>query len=285
MITTQTTSIASRLGGTIPVAIDYREGLAKCPPVVLILHGFKGFASWGFFPHVASTLAEAGYVAVRINFSHNGVEGMSGDATRLDLFELNTFSREVAETRQVVEAIASGDLLNDLIGEVGPLALLGHSRGGGIAPLAAVDSPDVEALVTWSAVSTFDRYSDRQKERWRRDGFLEAKNARTGQIMRLGKELLEELEREPENLDICNAVRRLNRPLLLVHGEVDLSVTVENARRLYDCSDPEQTEIALIPRTGHTFGAVHPFAGVTPALGEAFRTTLTFFGRHLRRSP
>ncbi len=285
MIHREMTSIESRRGGSIPIAIDYTDPTGEPRPVVLILHGFKGFATWGFFPHVAETLAKADYIAVRMNFSHNGVEGFSDDATRLDLFELNTFGREVDETRQVIEEIGSGSLLPEGVDTIGRLGLLGHSRGGGIAALAAADSPEVEAIALWSSVSTFERYSDRQKERWRRDGFLEAKNARTGQIMRLGKQLLEELEREPENLDICDAVRRLHRPLLLVHGEVDLSVTVENAQRLFDCSDREQTELARIPRTGHTFGAVHPFAGTTPALDEALGATLAFLGRHLRRSP
>ena len=220
-----------------------------------------------------------------MNFSHNGVEGLSEESTRPDLFEKNTFGREVAEATRVIESIQHGSLLPTGAGEIGPIGVLGHSRGGGIALLASSATPHVTATVTWSAVSTFDRYTENQRERWRRDGYLEVKNARTGQILHLGQELLEELEREPKNLDICSAVQRLDRPLLVVHGEVDLSVTVENAQKLYDCSDQEKTDLALIPRTGHTFGVVHPFAGSTPALDEALERTLAFLDRHLQRSP
>jgi hypothetical protein len=36
-----------------------------------------------------------------------------------------------------------------------------------------------------------------------------------------------------------------------------------------------------VEHTGHTFGAVHPFAGMTPALTEAFDATVQFLGRSL----
>ena len=38
-------------------------------PTVVICHGFKGFMEWGFFPALATLLAERGFVAVRVNLS------------------------------------------------------------------------------------------------------------------------------------------------------------------------------------------------------------------------
>ena len=32
-------------------------------PVAVLVHGFKGFMDWGFFPHLSRRLAAAGFVA------------------------------------------------------------------------------------------------------------------------------------------------------------------------------------------------------------------------------
>ena len=36
-----------------------------------------------------------------------------------------------------------------------------------------------------------------------------------------------------------------------------------------------------IEGTGHTFGAVHPWAGTTPALDQVMEATIRWLGRHL----
>lgn len=278
----QTGSITGGHGRPIPVAIHAPPaGITGETPAVVILHGFKGFASWGFFPYLAARLAEAGFAAVRVNFSHNGVEELDEEFTRLDLFEQNTFLTEVADTEAVCEAIRSGELLPSDHSTRRSIALLGHSRGGGIALLGAAGREDIDAVVTWAAVSTFDRYTERQLEQWREEGVLEAKNSRTGQTMRLGRKMLEELENHPENLDIVDAVRRLDVPLLIVHGEVDLSVSIENAERLFEAADGSSVELEKVPKAGHTFGAAHPFAQSAPALERAVDRSISFLSEHL----
>ena len=68
---------------TVPFTLDtgssLLHGLADLPdlpgerPAVVICHGFKGFMEWGFFPHLATLLAERGYVAIRFNLSSTGM--------------------------------------------------------------------------------------------------------------------------------------------------------------------------------------------------------------------
>lgn len=246
-------------------------------PAIIIAHGFKGFATWGFFPWLAARIAEAGIVAIRLNFSHNGGEGHGEDFPRLDRFEKNTFSREIDELGALFDAVVEGR--HSAFSSVDParIGTLGHSRGGGIALLHAADEPRLAGVATWSAVASFDRFTDRQREIWRDQGFLEVQNARTGQTMRLGAELLQDLESQGNNLDICSAVRSLRQPLLVVHGEVDLTVTIENAVRIDASVSHNRSRLVRIPRTGHTFGVVHPFAGTTEALEVAIDETLSFF--------
>ncbi|MDX1495303.1 MAG: alpha/beta fold hydrolase, partial [Longimicrobiales bacterium] len=124
---------------------------------LVVIHGFKGFKDWGFFPYVCRELAEAGHAVVSFNFSHNGIGDDPLEFTELERFARNTLSRELDEVGRVLEAVRGGELPG--IEDPGPVGLLGHSRGGGQAVLAAAEH-DVKALVTWAAVADFDRWSD-----------------------------------------------------------------------------------------------------------------------------
>lgn len=258
--------------------VRHPEGAERSPAVV-IAHGFKGFKDWGFFPYVAESFARRGYYVVNFNFSHNGVQGDGQEFTRLDKFAENTFSREVRELREIIAALVAGTLPGADSADIDRIATLGHSRGGGIVLLEAVNDPHVKMVGTWASVSRFERYTDGQKDRWRRDGYLEISNARTGQLMRLNISLLDDLEANADRLNVEAAAARLGRPLLIVHGEVDVSVEISNGERLAAVAYPEQTAFVRIPKTGHTFGAVHPFTEPTTAIEGAIEETDNFFRR------
>jgi uncharacterized protein len=250
-------------------------------PTIVFIHGFKGFKDWGSIPYICESLARRGFYAVSFNFSHNGVEGNSMEFTRLDKFEHNTFSREVRELTEVIAAIDAGHIPDPEIARRDRIGVIGHSRGGGISLLAADRDRRIGAVAVWASVADYNRYSEAQKLRWRRDGVFETKNMRTGQIMRLGLGLLDDLERNAEALDIGRAARELGRPLLILHGEQDLSVRIEDGERLAALGDPSMTELERFPHTGHTFGAVHPFAGTNDVLEHAIERTASFFNMNL----
>ena len=271
------------------LSIDGRDlaGLVDLPgepgprPVVVICHGFKGFMEWGFFPYLAELLAERGFATVRFNLTGAGMRPGDDRVTDLEAFRENTFSRELAETLAVLaalEEIAPGHV------DPSRLGLLGHSRGGGTALLAAAHPAwreRIAALVTWAAVSTFDRAGAAEKEQWRRRGELTVVNTRTGQELPLGLTLLEDYEAHRADLDLLAAAGRRSAPWLIVHGEEDESVPVAEARPLHAAAAPPR-DLLLVPGAGHTFGAKHPFAGPTPYLIEAINATQTWFRRHLR---
>lgn len=250
---------------------------AKPRSAVVICHGFKGFRSWGFFPPLARFLARRGHVVVTFDFARNGVGADGVDFSALELFEQNTHSRNVAEIRMVMDALLRGELGQPPPERVG---LFGHSRGGGEAILAAAADRRVRALVTWAAIATVERWSAEQVAEWRRGEVVQIPNTRTGQRMPMGPGYWRDIEWNRERLDIRRAAARLRIPWLIVHGEADASVAPEDARALYDAAGKE-VEMLLVPGAGHTFGAVHPFAGSTPELREAARATADWFGTHL----
>lgn len=263
--------------GEINGEVRWLEG-SQPTDAVVVVHGFKGFKDWGFFPHTCQTLAEAGHAAVSFNFSHNGIGDDPGEFTELERFAANTLSRELDELGAVLAAVRAGEAPGfDGAGKIG---VLGHSRGGGQAILAAAEHEDVAALVTWAAVADFHRWSEEVKTEWRASGRIHVANARTGQQMPLDVALLEDLEANAQRLDIPEAARAIRAPWLVVHGDADSTVEAEEGRRLAVLGD--DARLLLVEGAGHTFEARHPFQGSTPELDQALAATREHFERHLR---
>ena len=248
------------------------------PPrsAVIVIHGFKGFKDWAFFPHVCRRLAGAGHSVVSFNFSGSGIGPDPERFTELEAFAANTLSREVEEVARVADWVMAGDLLPR---QPVRLGMLGHSRGGGDAILHTAGDPRVGALVTWSAVSTFDRWSEATRAEWRESGRIYVLNSRTGQHMPLDVGLLEDLEGRLERLDVESAANRVAVPWLVVHGEEDRTVELEEARLLARAAP--NARLRIVAGAGHAWEVGHPFAGPSPELDQAVAATLDHFALHL----
>lgn len=256
----------------------------KC---LIFVHGFKGFKNWGFGPYLGNYLADKGFFVITFNFSHNGVGESLTDFDELHKFAENTFSRELNELSQIIDIyvkgyFGDGDRHGSPI-ENPKIGLIGHSRGGAIALLTAFQKPEVNSVVTWSAISKLDRYSKRQKEDWRKKGYWEVLNTRTNQLMRLNISLLEDIENNSEGkLNLEKAVKELNKPLLIIHGMQDLAVKIDEAEKIYEWSDKSKTEFLKIMKTGHTFDIVHPFESSNNKFERVLDVTNLFFQSTLK---
>jgi dienelactone hydrolase len=259
------------------ILVDVRAGGRETArPAVVVLHGFKGFKDWGMFPPFSERLARAGFTAVTPNVSGSGVDDR-GEFVYFERFGHNTFSAELEDLRQVIDTLLHGDL-----GVPSPpaLGLVGHSRGGGISILQTARDPRVKALVTWSAISTVERWPAEQRLAWRKAGVLESKNTRTGQILPLYTGILDEIDGRPQELDIQSAARRVTVPWLLAHATADESVPIGEGQVLEACAG-SRARFLPIEGAGHTYGAVHPWKGMTPALETHFDASIETLSRAL----
>jgi pimeloyl-ACP methyl ester carboxylesterase len=248
-------------------------------PCLIFVHGFKGFKDWGFGPYIGNYFSSRGFFVLSFNFSHNGVGENLIEFNDLENFAENTFSLELDELSQLIDAYFNGFFGGTSKKGIG---LLGHSRGGGISILTAKQKNGVKAVAGWASVSTFDRYSNRQKDIWRKKGVFEVMNSRTKQVMKLNVSLLNDLEENKSNkLNIANAVRDLKKPLLIVHGEQDLAVPVSEAVKLYSLADKNLSELYLVPAVGHTFDIKHPFEGTNDKFEGVLEKTYEFFNKNL----
>lgn len=245
-------------------------------PAVVICHGFKGFKDWGYFPVAAERLARAGFAAVSFNFSGSGV-GAPGDVfNELERFRHNTYSKELRDLGIVLAALRQSTL------GVHPttIGVLGHSMGGGVAALQTATDPGIAALVTWAATARFGRLwrSDQIRD-WRRRGTIEIVNQRTGERLPLATDILDDLERNADRLDVLAAATSIRVPWLVVHGTADESVPVTDAKEL--ASRAPDSRLLLIEDAGHTFGIKHPWGGTTPQFDQVLDASVDFFSRHL----
>jgi alpha-beta hydrolase superfamily lysophospholipase len=265
--------------GSLPIRGDVRSLKGRTPTrAVIICHGFKGFRNWGFFPSLARALARRGYAAVTFDFTRNGVGDDGVDFSALERFADNTHSRNLDEVRLVIDAVRSGRLLPK---PARKLALLGHSRGGGEAILSTAQDHRVDALVTWSAISSVDdRWGRRNVEIWRGGGTVFIANSRTGQQMPIGPGFWQDIVDNPERLDIVAHAARIDVPWLIVHGEDDETVPASDATTLFAAAGPS-AELCMVEGASHTFGAKHPYDGPTPELQTAAQTTLSWLDEEL----
>jgi dienelactone hydrolase len=242
---------------------------------VIVCHGFKGFSHWAFFPYLARTLAQDGLNAITFDFSGSGIGADRESFTQAEAFAHNTFSRELEDLELLEDYGRRRKWIH------GKFGLFGHSRGGGMAILyAAAQAADVSSLVTWAAISYPNRWSPEDVITWRKRGHTEITNSRTGQVMRLETDLLDDVELHVKTkLNIEAAAAKIKAPWLIVHGTADDTVPSSEAEHLHSLSKGMST-LRLIQGANHGFSATHPLNEIPPVLEKVVLETAKFFVRN-----
>jgi len=268
-------SLRNESGDGITGDLRYAEGGAGLP-LLIVCHGFTAHKDWGPFPYFGRRFAELGFASAVFNFSHNGMGPGSKRFTELEKFSRNTIGKELEDIRALLLAAKAGRFGAGRI-DASKIGIVGHSRGGGVAILSASRERDIRGVAAWSTVATFHRYTPHQREAWEREGFLPVTVRGLRTRLKLGIEVLRDLEANREVYDLPRAVRALRVPLLLVHGAADVSVRPAEPESLYSVADRSKTEFVLVEGTGHTFGAKHPYRHGSPALDHLVELTARWF--------
>ena len=229
-------------------------------PVIIFLHGFKGFKDWGAFPDACAELGKAGFAVLAMNFSLNGVGESMTEFDQLDLFGRETLSQDLDDVGSVIKALQSGQIGNDHLLSIDKIGIVGHSRGGHTAVAAAAEYSQVKSLVTWSAVADYNaRWSNEMISDWESKGVTEIKNGRTGQIMPLKDIVYKDAIENADRLMAVKRVQELAVPALFIHSKGDEAVPYSEAEKLYNHCSSDEKDLLLIPDSGHTFDTAHPF--------------------------
>lgn len=268
-------SIKNEIGLDINYEINF--SIRQQQPIFLFLHGFKAFRNWGFYPYLCFKMAESGFIAIRFDFSMAGV--IDGDKLiyNPEIFSQNTIAREISDAKIFIEHIENQKVNFDYDLWNGEIILCGHSRGAAISILIANNFDSVKKLILLSPISTFDRYSERQKEIWKRNGYVEFKLVHSQQKLKMNYSYLLDLLNNAEQYNLQKAISKIKKPIQIIHGRQDLTVSIKEAYELaHNVLNKNLLRLIVIDRAGHGFNVEHPFKVTNPVLDEMVSAIISF---------
>ncbi|MFO7847083.1 MAG: alpha/beta fold hydrolase [Balneolaceae bacterium] len=255
-------------------------------PVILFLHGFKGFKNWGAFPDACEYLSRQGFCVLAFNFSRNGVGKSMTKFDKPELFRKQTLSSDLEDLGTVIESLKKGDLRSEqVMVNTDSIGLIGHSRGGHTAVAAAAEYTGIQAVVTWSAVADYNkRWTKEMISDWKEKGFTEIKNSRTGQILPVDRVVYDDAIEHADRLMAIKRVKELHIPVLFVAGKADEAVPHSDSKKLFRECPSDDKELKLIDSTGHTFDTAHPFEDedFPEPFDQVLESTETWFLEYLK---
>lgn len=240
--------------------------------LIIFLHGYMGYKDWGCWNLTSDYFVEAGYGFLKYNVSHNGgtVENPI-DFPDLETFSRNSYIKEVLDFQSILSVVEeSFESMPDIY-------VIGHSRGGSIALLQS-DHGAVKKIAAWAAVCNFEsRFpTDKELEAWQADGLYFVKNSRTNQQMPHHYSQFESFQKYRDRLDIMEYCKNSTTPTLVIHGDSDESVNIQEG---YNIARWLGGELKIIEGEAHTFGSSQPWPHnfLPSGLEKVCVETLAFF--------
>jgi putative redox protein len=196
---------------------------------VILCHGMESNKESEKLVYLGRAMAQLGIMVLRFDFRYVGESN--------GRFEDITYSGEVEDLKAAHALVQSRN--------PGKTAILGSSMGGTVALLFAAQQPSLAALVTVATPIHPERFPSRvltlaQADEWHARGFTHY----NGQ--RINLSLLDDLE----SLDVPEAVKKITCPVLILHGDADEVVPVEEAYELYACLTNSK-RLSILPATDH----------------------------------
>lgn len=243
-----------------PILIDVFYKETNSPkPVVIFCHGYKGFKDWGAWDLLAKAFADRGFFFLKFNFSHNGgtVE-QPIDFPDLEAFGNNNYTKELDDLESVINWISiNADFKKET--DIKDVTIIGHSRGGGIVLLKANEDARVKKVISLAGVSDYkSRFPKKEKlQEWAEKDVFFVKNGRTHQEMPHFYQFFKNFEENEQRLDIQKATQNLKIPLLIIHGDKDTSVGIEEAENIHKWNP--KSSFQTIENADHVFNVFHPW--------------------------
>jgi len=211
-----------------------------CPhenaPCVLLCHGMissKDSEKWQAF---ASNLEGEDYAVLRFNFRGcgRGSEWSEGD------FQDTTLSTRIKDYKAALDFLAATGKL-----DTSRLGVIGSSLGG--STIIAAKDPRPRAYVTLATPVRFE-FAPEALRSFREKGYYEIPGTDELRMSRTSKTFYDDLN----SYDIAEAVKEIERPLLIIHGNRDATVPISDAYRLYEnANEPKRREV--IDGGSHSF--------------------------------
>jgi len=243
-----------------PIVTDvfYKEN-HQPKKIVVFCHGYKGFKDWGAWNLMAIAFAKAGFFFIKFNFSHNGgTLEQPIDFPDLEAFGNNNYTKELDDLESIIDWISTNSTYKNDV-NLDDISIIGHSRGGGIVLLKANEDKRVKQVITLAAVSDFGSRSSTigDLNNWKKTGVKYVVNGRTKQQMPHFYQFYKNFKANESRLNIQNAVKNLQIPLLIIHGDHDTSIDIKEAHQIH--SWQSNSTLKIIENADHVFNVSHPW--------------------------
>jgi len=216
------------LAGTLHLS----DRSAECG--VIFGHCFTCSRHTRIIRQACNELAAAGVLALRFDFSGNGQS--EGE------FSESNYSKQIAEMQAAADVIAEKGARR--------IGLAGHSMGAVIAVLTAARTRTVKAVCALagrlSGLNATHFFSKKQLKELEDTGRVSF-NSR-GRSLQLSTQFFA----DAEQYDLSKTVKSLQTPLMVIHGDADEIIPVQDAY-LAKTLNPEYTELVVIPGADHMF--------------------------------
>ena len=243
-----------------PILIDvfYPED-NKPKPIIIFCHGYKGFKDWGAWNLMAEEFAKQGFCFIKFNFAYNGgTVDEPIDFPDLEAFGNNNYTKELDDLDSVINWLIENYSSNKNF-NISNITLLGHSRGGGIVTIKAEEDSRISKVISLAGVCDYENRFPKGDafNTWKKDGVYYIVNGRTKQDMPHFYQFFEDFEQNKERLDIKRATSNLKIPHLIIHGDNDTSVSIEEAKNLHNWNP--KSKLVIIEDADHVFNSKHPW--------------------------
>ncbi len=217
--------------------------------ILIIGHGVTGNKDRPFVIALAEAVASEGMAVLRFSFSGNGSSG--GD------FRECTISKEIEDLNAVVTAAVNNGYR---------VTYAGHSMGGAVGVLAAARDERIKHLISLAGmVNTKDFYDREFGEETPDEGCMWEE-----QSCPLSSTYKNDMY---EIGSVVSKASEVKVPWLLIHGDADDVVPIEDSRQIFaQANDPKK--IIEIPGANHVFsesGFVPMSEAVIDWIGEILR--------------
>ena len=192
-------------------------------PCVIMSHGMEGSKDGEKWLLLASRLYREGFAYLRFNYRSCGANEENSEGR----FEDTTLSSRIQDYRAAVNFVDATAV------DKNRLAVVGSSFGGTVV-IAACERR-IKAMVTLATPCRFKIPPDDLYRVYKGERFFELPS---------GRKLKREFFADIREYDLCGAVGEIGCPLLVIHGNADDLVPVENAHCIYEkANEPKRLEI------------------------------------------
>lgn len=200
-------------------------------PVVIIAHGFNG--THGFGRNYFETLNNLGYQCFTFDFPCGSVNSRSNN---------NTMEMSILDQQSDLEAIVRYFKSRPDV-DADNIVLIGESQGGLVAALTAAHvSKDIRRLIlVYPALCIPAQWNKRYPQL---SGIPDT--TRIWNVP-LGRRFFTELR----DMDVFNVIGKFKKPVLIIQGDADAIVSLEDSRRALKIY--KDARLHIIPGAGHGF--------------------------------